>query len=106
MFAPVPRLGLLVLDEEHETSFKQDNAPRYHARDVGIVRAQAAGAAVVLGSATPSLESFSHAHAGKYRLLRLPHRLLRLFSLRLERLLWQLKASLEPQPGSLTRGRL
>ena len=74
VFAPVPRLGLLVLDEEHETSFKQDNAPRYHARDVGIVRAKEAGAAVVLGSATPSLESYAHALAGKYRLLRLPNR--------------------------------
>jgi primosomal protein N' (replication factor Y) len=74
VFAPVPRLGLLVVDEEHETSFKQQNAPRYHARDVGIVRAKEAGAAVILGSATPSLESFAHARDGKYHLLRLPRR--------------------------------
>ncbi len=74
VFAPVPRLGLLVLDEEHETSFKQQNSPRYHARDVGIVRARDAGAVVLLGSATPSLESWSNAADGKYRLLRLPHR--------------------------------
>ncbi len=74
VFAPVPRLGLLVIDEEHETSFKQQNAPRYHARDVGIVRAKEAGAAVLLGSATPSLESWARAREGKYRLLRLPHR--------------------------------
>jgi primosomal protein N' (replication factor Y) len=74
VFAPLPRLGLVVLDEEHETSFKQGNAPRYHARDVGIVRARAAGAAVILGSATPSLESFAHALDGKYALLRLTRR--------------------------------
>ncbi len=74
VFAPVPRLGLLVIDEEHETSFKQQNSPRYHARDVGIVRAREAGAAVLLGSATPSLESWANAREGKYRLLRLPRR--------------------------------
>ena len=74
VFAPVPRLGLLVIDEEHETSFKQQNAPRYHARDVGIVRAKEAGAAVLLGSATPSLESYVNALDGKYHLLRLPRR--------------------------------
>ncbi len=74
VFAPVPRLGLLVIDEEHETSFKQQNAPRYHARDVGIVRAKEAGAAVLLGSATPSLETFVNAREGKYQLLILPRR--------------------------------
>jgi primosomal protein N' (replication factor Y) len=74
VFAPVPRLGLLVIDEEHETSFKQQNSPRYHARDVGIVRAKEAGAAVVLGSATPSLESYANALDGKYHLLILPRR--------------------------------
>ena len=67
VFAPVPSLGLLVLDEEHETSFKQQNAPRYHARDVGLVRAREAGAVVVLGSATPSLESYRNALDGKLR---------------------------------------
>jgi len=74
VFAPVPRLGLLVVDEEHETSFKQQNAPRYHARDVGLVRAQACGAVVVLGSATPALESYHNALEGRYGLLDLPRR--------------------------------
>lgn len=75
VFAPVPRLGLLVIDEEHETSFKQQNTPRYHARDVGLVRARDAKAVVVLGSATPSLESYRHATTGKWALLRLPERI-------------------------------
>ncbi len=74
VFAPVPSLGLLILDEEHETSFKQQNAPRYHARDVGLVRARESGAVVVLGSATPSLEAYRHALDGKFRLLELPER--------------------------------
>ena len=74
VFAPVPRLGLLIVDEEHEGSFKQQNAPRYHARDVGIVRAKDAGAVVVLGSATPALESYRNATEGRYTLLELPHR--------------------------------
>jgi primosomal protein N' (replication factor Y) len=74
VFAPVPRLGLLVVDEEHEGSFKQQNAPRYHARDVGLVRAKASGAVVLLGSATPALESWKNALDGKYTLLRLPAR--------------------------------
>ncbi|MDF1702682.1 MAG: primosomal protein N', partial [Planctomycetota bacterium] len=75
VFAPVPRLGLIVVDEEHEGSFKQQNAPRYHARDVGIVRAKEAGAVVVLGSATPALESYRNATEGRYTLLELPHRI-------------------------------
>jgi len=74
VFAPVPRLGLLVVDEEHESTFKQQTTPRYHARDVGLVRAQAAGAVVVLGSATPALESWRHAQEERYELLRLPER--------------------------------
>jgi len=74
VFAPVPRLGLLVVDEEHEGTFKQQNAPRYHARDAGLVRAKAAGAVVLLGSATPALESWKNALDGRYRLLRLPAR--------------------------------
>jgi len=74
VFAPVPRLGLLVVDEEHETSFKQQNAPRYHARDVGVVRARESGAVVILGSATPSLESYCNAQHGRYGLLELPER--------------------------------
>ncbi|MFP4027202.1 MAG: primosomal protein N' [Candidatus Brocadiia bacterium] len=75
IFAPVPNLGLLVIDEEHENSFKQDNVPRYHARDVGIMRARADDALVVLGTATPSLESYHNAKTGKYTAVRLRHRI-------------------------------
>ncbi len=74
IFAPVPRLGLIVVDEEHETSFKQQNAPRYHARDVGLLRARDTGAVVVLGTATPSLETYRHALKGRYALLRMTRR--------------------------------
>jgi len=74
VFAPVPDLGAIVVDEEHEGSYKQGEAPRYHARELALVRARAEGAVVVLGSATPSLESWVNAQAGKYRLLRLPER--------------------------------
>jgi len=75
VFAPVPRLGLIVVDEEHEPSYKQvEPSPRYHARDAAVMRANLAGAAVVLGSATPSVESFSNALRGKYELLELPER--------------------------------
>ncbi len=76
IFAPAPNLGLIVLDEEHESSFKQDSAPRYHARDVAIHRAQAEGVPLLLGSATPSLESWYRAQVGEYRLLELPQRVL------------------------------
>ncbi len=74
VFAPVPDLRLVVVDEEHEGAYKQAENPRYHARDVALVRARAAGATVVLGSATPSLESYTNAKKRKYRLLTLPHR--------------------------------
>ena len=74
IFAPVEPLGLIVVDEEHEHSYKQEEAPRYHARDVAIVRGQMEGAVVVLGSATPSLESYYNCHKGKYTLLQLPER--------------------------------
>ncbi len=74
IFAPLRDLGAIVVDEEHESSYKQGEAPRYHAREVAIVRARAEGAVVVLGSATPSLESWSNAATGKYELLTLPDR--------------------------------
>jgi primosomal protein N' (replication factor Y) len=74
IFAPVDPLGLIVVDEEHEHTYKQEEAPRYHARDVAIVRGRMEGATVVLGSATPSMESFYNCAIGKYRLLRLPER--------------------------------
>ncbi|MEM8739806.1 MAG: primosomal protein N', partial [Planctomycetota bacterium] len=74
VFAPLAAVGLIVVDEEHEASYKQDQLPRYHARDVAIKRAQLAGCPVLLGSATPSLESYHNAAAGRARLLELPDR--------------------------------
>ncbi|MSU32040.1 MAG: primosomal protein N' [Pedosphaera sp.] len=74
VFAPVEPLGLLIVDEEHEHSYKQEEAPRYHARDVAVVRAQKEGAVVVLGSATPSIESFYNSKKGKYTLLEMTRR--------------------------------
>jgi primosomal protein N' (replication factor Y) len=74
IFAPVEALGLIVVDEEHEHTYKQEEAPRYHARDVAIVRGRMEGAVVVLGSATPSLESFYNCTTGKYKLLQLLER--------------------------------
>lgn len=68
VWAPVRNLGLIVVDEEHETSYKQDETPRYHARDVAVLRGAIEGARVVLGSATPSLESWLNVARGKYRL--------------------------------------
>src|ERR1035441_2847995 len=74
IFAPVEPLGLVIVDEEHEHTYKQEEAPRYHARDVAIVRGQMEGAVVVLGSATPSLESYYNCGKGKYALLKLLER--------------------------------
>lgn len=74
IFAPLTNVRAIVVDEEHEGSYKQNESPRYHARDVAVVRGRAEGAVVVLGSATPSLESWEHARAGRYRLLSLPER--------------------------------
>ena len=76
VFAPTPHLGLIVLDEEHETSFKQDTSPRYHAREVALARAKAESVPLVLGSATPSLESWHRAQSGEYLLVEMPRRVL------------------------------
>jgi len=79
VFAPVGKVGLIVVDEEHETSYKQDRAPRYHGRDVAIKRAQMANAVCILGSATPSLESLDNCSRKRfYTLVRLPRRVMNL----------------------------
>lgn len=76
LFAPLPNLGLLVIDEEHESAYKQaDTPPFYHARTAALERARRAGAGVILGSATPDVESYHHAQRGRYRLLELPYRI-------------------------------
>ncbi len=92
VFAPLQNLGLIMVDEEHETTYKQEEAPRYHARDVAVVRAKMEKCAVVLGSATPSLESYHNATIGKYDLVTLTQRvderqmpLIRIVDLRQER---------------------
>ena len=74
VFAPLSDVGAIIVDEEHEASYKQGETPRYHARDVAIMRARAEGGVVVLGSATPSLESWANAQRSAYRLLTLPER--------------------------------
>ena len=74
VFAPLENLGAIIVDEEHESSYKQGETPRYHAREVAIVRARNEGAVTVLGSATPSLESWANATTGKFKLLTLPDR--------------------------------
>jgi primosomal protein N' (replication factor Y) len=91
IFAPVEPLGLIVVDEEHEHSYKQEETPRYNARDVAVMRASFEGAVTILGSATPSMESFFNAQKGKYTLVRMPSRaddkklpLVRVVDLRLE----------------------
>jgi primosomal protein N' (replication factor Y) len=92
VFAPLKNLGLIIVDEEHETTYKQEEAPRYHARDVAVVRAKIEKCVVVLGSATPSLESYHNAGTGKYKLATLTQRvdkqqmpLIRIVDLRQER---------------------
>ncbi len=75
VFAPVKDLGIIVVDEEHEQTYKQSESPRYHARDVATMRAKLEGAIVVLGTATPSMESYLNARDGKYDLVELPERI-------------------------------
>ncbi len=75
IFAPCPDVGLIVIDEEHESSYKQESSPRYHAKAVALERGRLCGAPVVLASATPSLESMREAEVGKHTLLRLPQRI-------------------------------
>src|SRR5215467_868421 len=74
IFAPIENLGLIIVDEEQESSYKQEETPRYHGRDVAIVRAKLENAVALLGSATPSLETYHHAREGKYELLALTQR--------------------------------
>lgn len=74
LFTPFERLGLIIIDEEHEGTYKSEQTPRYHARETAIARAAMEGASVVLGSATPSMEAFYKAVTGEFRLLRLPER--------------------------------
>lgn len=78
IFAPTPHLGLIVIDEEHESSFKQDSSPRYHARDVAWQRAQAENIPLVLGSATPSLEAWHQAEQGTFEKISMPRRVMNL----------------------------
>lgn len=92
VFAPLPNLGLIIIDEEHESTYKQENVPRYQARDVAVLRAAYEPCVIVLGSATPSLESWQNTLAGKYHLLRLDKRadahsmpLVRVIDMRLEK---------------------
>lgn len=75
IFSPLPNLGVVIVDEEHETSYKQGETPRYHGRDVAVMRARMDGALAILGSATPSIESLHNAREGKYKRLRLPERI-------------------------------
>jgi primosomal protein N' (replication factor Y) (superfamily II helicase) len=91
VFAPLSNLGIIIVDEEHESTYKQEETPRYHARDVAVMRAKFEGCPVLLGSATPSIESYRNARSGKYRLLELPRRadgqvmpLIRVVDLRLQ----------------------
>ncbi|OGW13182.1 MAG: primosomal protein N' [Nitrospinae bacterium RIFCSPLOWO2_12_39_16] len=75
VFAPFENIGLIIVDEEHDTAYKQDTSPRYNGRDIAIVRGKSSEAVVILGSATPSMESFYNSQTGKYEYLHLPDRI-------------------------------
>lgn len=119
VLAPLGNIGLIIVDEEHETSYKQfDPAPRYHARDVAVMRAHKNGAVCVLGSATPSLESMANAQAEKYTLLRMPKRVpvkgheaaplpsVRVVNLAREKEIKRLKGALSDELRDAIRARL
>ena len=113
VFAPLKNLGLIIVDEEHENTYKQEDAPRYHARDVAVVRAKIDKCAVVLGSATPSLESYHNAMIGKYQLATLTQRvderqmpLMRIVDLRQERRKEKAAAILSPKLRGAIADRL
>ncbi|RPH94198.1 primosomal protein N' [candidate division KSB1 bacterium] len=98
VFAPLERLGLVVVDEEQEASFKQeDTPPRYHARDAALMRAHMENAAIVLGSATPSAESYHHALNGRYTMLQLPERVGGASSPIVRIVMWKAKPKPEPE---------
>ena len=113
VFAPLKNLGLIIVDEEHENTYKQEEAPRYHARDVAVLRAKIDKCAVVLGSATPSLESYHNAMTGKYQLATLTQRiderqmpLMRIVDLRQERRKEKAAATLSEKLRSAIADRL
>lgn len=113
LFAPVAELGAIVVDEEHDGSYKQSEAPRYHARDLAVVRAGLAGAVCVLGSATPSLESWANAEKGKFVRVSLPRRVagrplppVHLVDLRAERKTSSSKAGSSSEAGLVLTERL
>jgi len=114
VFAPLRNIGLIVVDEEQEATYKQfDASPRYNARDVAVVRASFANAVVVLGSATPSIESYYNARAGKYKLLELPERVdnarlpkIEIIDLARERRMGKLKGSISVQLKEKIEDRL
>ena len=74
LFAPTERLGLIIIDEEHDGAYKSDTSPKYHARETAVYRAGLCGASVVLGSATPSVEAYARALSGEYKLWNLKKR--------------------------------
>ena len=74
LFSPLPRVGLIIVDEEHDSAYKQENTPRYQARDTAVVRARLDKALVILGSGTPSVQSYQNGTSGRYHLLFMPER--------------------------------